>query len=77
MRKHKLKGRTYISSEEEIKVDDWITDGYFVWQWKDNSSLLGRRKIIFTDNPNLESVDKLSEEEVREIWNFDKYFPQK
>jgi hypothetical protein len=31
-------------SDEEIKFKDYITDKYKVWQWKDNSSLLGRNK---------------------------------
>jgi hypothetical protein len=40
----------YITNSEEIKVGDYITDGYKVWQWKDDSSLLGRKKIILTTN---------------------------
>ena len=43
----------YITSDEEIKFDDYITDGYLVWQWKDNSSLLGRKKIILTTDRDL------------------------
>lgn len=41
----------YISSDEDIKVYDYITDGYKVWQWRDDSSLLGRKKIILTSDP--------------------------
>ena len=38
----------YITNDEEIKVNDYITDGYKVWQWKDDSSLLGRKKVILS-----------------------------
>jgi hypothetical protein len=43
----------YITSDEEVKVNDYITDGYLVWQWKDDSSLLGRKKVILTTDPKL------------------------
>ncbi len=43
----------YITSNEEIKINDHITDGYSTWKWKDNSSLLGRKKIILTTNQEL------------------------
>jgi hypothetical protein len=43
----------YITSDEEIKVNDYITDGYLVWQWKDDSSLLGRKKVILTTDQDL------------------------
>ena len=36
----------YITNDEEIKEEDYITDGYKVWQWKDDSSLLGRKKLF-------------------------------
>jgi hypothetical protein len=43
----------YITSDEEIKVNDYITDGYLVWKWKDDSSLLGRKKVITTTDQDL------------------------
>ena len=43
----------YITSDEEIKVNDYITDGYLVWKWKDDSSLLGRKKVILTTDQDL------------------------
>ena len=43
----------YITSDEEIKFNDYITDGYLVWQWKDNSSLLGRKKVILSTDQDL------------------------
>lgn len=43
----------YITSDEEIRVNDYITDGYKVWKWKDNSSLLGRKKITLTTDQDL------------------------
>lgn len=43
----------YITCDEEIKVNDYITDGYAVWKWKDDSSLLGRRKVILTTDREL------------------------
>lgn len=35
-----------IDEEAKIKINDFITDKYNVWQWKDDSSLLGRKKIM-------------------------------
>ena len=54
----------YITNSEEIKFDDYITDGYKVWQWKDDSSLLGRKKIILTTDQNLinDGVQKIDDE---------------
>jgi len=43
----------YITSDEEIKLNDYITDGYKVWKWKDDSSLLGRQKVILTTDSQL------------------------
>ena len=43
----------YITSDEEIKFNDYITDSYKVWQWKDNSSLLGRKKVILSTDQDL------------------------
>jgi hypothetical protein len=43
----------YITSDKEIKVNDYITDGYLVWKWKDDSSLLGRKKVILTTDQDL------------------------
>lgn len=43
----------YITNDEEIKVNDYITDGYKVWQWKDDSSLLGRKKVILSTDQDL------------------------
>lgn len=40
-----------VISDEEIKINDPITDGYRVWYWRDNCSLLGRKKIIATISP--------------------------
>jgi hypothetical protein len=35
-----------VVDDSEIKVGDVITDKYNVWTWKDDSSLLGRKKVI-------------------------------
>ena len=43
----------YFTSDEEIKEGDWITDTYRVWQWKDDCSLLGRKKVLATTDPKL------------------------
>ena len=43
----------YITSDEEINFNNYITDGYRVWKWKDDSSLLGRKKIILTTDEDL------------------------
>lgn len=54
----------YITNNEEIKINDYITDGYLVWQWKDDSSLLGRKRVILTTDINLikESVQAIDNE---------------
>ena len=54
----------YITSDEEIKLNDYITDGYKVWKWKDDSSLLGRKKVIFTTDQDLinEGVQAIDDE---------------
>lgn len=50
----KHKKHMYItSSDEEIKLNDYITDGYRVYKWKDDSSLLGRKKIVITTDHDL------------------------
>jgi hypothetical protein len=34
---HKPTGlHNYITSDEEINLNDYITDGYRVWKWKDD-----------------------------------------
>jgi len=43
----------YINNLEQIRLNDYITDGYSVWKWKDDSSLLGRKKVILTTDPTL------------------------
>ena len=43
----------YITSDEEINLNDYITDGYRVWKWKDDSSLLGRKKVILSTDQDL------------------------
>jgi hypothetical protein len=43
----------YITNSEEIKFNDYITDGYKIWQWKDDSSLLSRKKVILTTDQDL------------------------
>ncbi len=54
----------YITNDEEIKVNDYITDGYKVWQWKDDSSLLGRKKVILsTDQDSIkDGVQSIDDE---------------
>jgi hypothetical protein len=43
----------YITSDEEIKIDDYITDGYILLRWRDTTSLLGRKKIVLTTDQDL------------------------
>lgn len=50
---HKIGENIYITNDEEIKVNDYITNGYLVWKWKDDSSLLGRKKVILTTDKDL------------------------
>lgn len=50
---YKIGKELFITSDEEIKFNDYITDVYKVWQWKDDSSLLGRKKIILTTDLDL------------------------
>lgn len=44
----------FILTDEEIKVNDLISDGYFVSQWNDNSSLLGRKKVYRIEKTTVE-----------------------
>jgi hypothetical protein len=64
--KHKLKkteNYLLVVDESEIKVYDYITDNYKVWKWNDDSSLLGRKKVIchlpLNNLPILEGVPLL------------------
>ena len=43
----------YITNLDQIRLNDYITDGYSVWKWKDDSSLLGRKKVILTTDSTL------------------------
>ena len=52
----------YITSDEEITVNDYITDGYLVWKWKDDSSLLGRKKVILSTDQDLIGVQAIDDE---------------
>jgi len=52
---HRINGLIYITSEEVINKNDYITDGYKVWKWKDDSSLLGRLKVILSNDQTLTS----------------------
>lgn len=52
----------YITSNEEITVNDYITDGYLVWKWKDDSSLLGRKKVILTTDQDLIGVQAIDDD---------------
>ena len=54
-----------IVDDSEIEFGNYVTDKYRVWQWKDDSSLLGRHKIIahlpLNHLPFLKGVDLLPE----------------
>ena len=62
--KYGVNQNIYITSEEEIQVNDYITDGYLIWKWKDDSSLLGRKKVILTTDQDLikEGVQTIDDE---------------
>ena len=61
---YKIGKELFITNDEEIKEGDYITDGYRVWKWKDDSSLLGRKKIILTTDQDLikDSIQAISDE---------------
>lgn len=61
---HKIKGFVYVTGDGLINNNDYITDGYLVWQWKDNSSLLGRNKVVLTNDPSLTIVQQLTPQDV-------------
>jgi hypothetical protein len=52
-----------VVDDSEIKVYGYITDNYKVWKWNDDSSLLGRKKVIchlpLNNAPTLEGVPLL------------------
>ena len=65
MNKELIKTDNYllVVDDSEIKVGDVITDKYNVWTWKDDSSLLGRKKVIahlpLNNSPIIEGVPLL------------------
>ena len=59
----KLKETHYIVVDDsEIKLNDFITDGCNVWKWKDNCSLLGRKKVTHSTQP-IEDINFVDEVE--------------
>lgn len=60
-----IDGFDYYVSDGEIKLNDPIADKYKVWFWRDDCSLLGRKKVIATNNPNID-IPKV-ENEVEEL----------
>ncbi len=61
---YKIGKELFITSNEEIKHNDYITDGYRVWKWEDDSSLLGRKKVIMTTDKDLiaEGVQEIDDD---------------
>lgn len=57
-----------IAVKDEINVGDFITDKYKYWQWNDDSSLLGRLKVI-AGLPNQPTIDysALKDEDCKKI----------
>ena len=58
-----LENYAIILDPRNITPGDWISDEYHLWVWEDNSSLLGRKKVIahlpLNDFPILEGVPLL------------------
>ena len=60
----------YLPVEGEIALNDFITDGYKIWQWKDDCSLLGRKKVkLFLCSRDIDWTegDEFDEEEVKQV----------
>lgn len=63
-----IDGFDYYASKVEVRLNDPITNGYAVWLWKDDCSLLGIKKVIATNNPDIDipqvvdEVEKLARE---------------
>lgn len=57
----------HFLSDEEIKLGDYISDRYKVWQWKDDSSLLGRKKVIASTDTSLKITKDLGEISKEEV----------
>lgn len=49
-----IDGFDYYASSDKISINDPITDNYRVWFWRDDCSLLGRKKVLATNNPNID-----------------------
>lgn len=49
-----IKGFNYYINNDKISLNDPITDNYRVWFWRDDCSLLGRKKVLATNNPNID-----------------------
>ena len=80
--KHKIitteQGKVVIDETAKISVNDFITDGYLVWKWLDDSSLLGRKKVIATINFSLDKDIPMVtvEDEVERLANINGYHDQ-
>lgn len=59
-----IDGFDYYASKVEIRLNDPITNGYAVWLWKDDCSLLGIKKVISTNNPNIDIPQVVDEAEM-------------
>lgn len=58
-----IDGLDYYACRGEIGFNDPVTDKYRVWFWKDDCSLLGIKKVIATNNPNIDIPQVVDEVE--------------
>ena len=68
------KHQIHFTSDEEIKVGDYTTDGYNIWKWNDDCSLLGRRKIVATTDKSFGHVTVTNTASGE--WTDTKFLPQ-
>lgn len=50
-----IEGMDYYSIKGDIKFGDYVTNGFMVWLWKDNTSLLGIKKVVASTNPSIDT----------------------
>lgn len=69
--KHEINGYIYVTSDEEIKQNDFISNGFSIGQSIVFHNI-DDKKIILTNNPNL-SIQQLTTEEVEYLKSVDSF----
>lgn len=66
---YKLKGKTYLTSKRPPFPWEWVTDGYFVFQYKVRPQEQKVELVVMTDDTNLTNVRKLTKRDLEIVWD--------